>query len=243
MLDGQIVCRDRRCGKEEISVANRYFFYPINGAGLTQLAIFLGIPFLIGVLTMAAGPFGIFIGIPGIVIMLVIDAYMAWYVCECIRDSGNGGVRAPDVIASSPDLWEVVAQLLQIFACYAFFLAPMVFYYSYTKRLDGVFWALGGYAGFFFPMGLLAVTMFDSISGLNPILFIGSILRVFLSYCILVSALVATTGLIWWLSVSMQAMGLRTILIRITATYLILVAAHLLGRFYYWKANKLNWDV
>ncbi|MDO8304107.1 MAG: hypothetical protein Q7T18_12800 [Sedimentisphaerales bacterium] len=230
-------------GKRKFPWPIDIFLYPTNGAGLTQLAIFLGIPFLIGILTMVAGPFGMFIGIPGIVVMIVINAYMAWYVCECIRDSGNGGVRAPDVLVGSPDLWEVGSQLFQIFACYVFFLAPMIFYFGFTKRFDTVFWALGSYAIFFFPMGLLAVTMFGSLSGLNPILLIGSIVRVFFSYCIMIAGLTAVTCLFVFLHLRMPRAGAGQFIIRCADTYLVLVTAHLLGRFYYWKADKLNWDV
>jgi hypothetical protein len=219
------------------------FLYPTSGAGLTQLGIFLGIPFLIWVLTVATGPFGMFIGMPGIIVMLIIYAYMGWYVCECIRDSGNGGVRAPDVLTACSDPWEVFCQLLKIAACYAFFLTPMIIYLGLAKRYDTVFWVLAGGAAFFFPMGLLAVTMLESLGGLNPILLIGSMVRVFFSYCVMVVGLAAVLFLIVVFAWKMETMGVTRIIAHCVGTYLLLVAAHLLGRFYYRKAAKLNWDV
>jgi hypothetical protein len=231
-------------GKRPLPWPIDIFLYPTNGAGLTQLAIFVGVPFLIGLLSMLLGPvFGVLVAAPGMIVIFVINAYMVWYVCECIRDSGNGGVRAPDVIAAAPDPWEALGQLLRIAACYVFFLAPMFVYVGFTKRFDTVFWSLGAYAAFFFPMGLLAITMFDSVNGLNPILLIASILSTFFSYCIMVTGLAAVVFLMGLLSVTMTVAGIGQFFVRCVGTYLILVMAHLLGRFYYRNAAKLNWDV
>ena len=58
----------------------------------------------------------------------------------------------------------------------------MLLYFLYTGRTDWIFWALMAFGGFLFPMGLLAVIMFDSFSALNPVIIIGSIFSAFLSY-------------------------------------------------------------
>jgi hypothetical protein len=94
-------------------------------------------------------------------------------------------------------------------------------------------------------MGLLAVSLFDSFSGLNPILIIGSIFSTFFRYfgivlvfyipiVFIVASLIAFPRLM---------LGLRGLVFRFVCGYLLLVAGHLLGRFYYRNEEKLYWDV
>ena len=97
----------------------------------------------------------VLISIPGFVINIVIFLYTYWYYCECIRDSSEGGLRAPGVLVNSPTLGDMFFQLLKIIGCFLFFGAPMLIYFKYTGECDVVFWSLCGCACFFFPMGLL----------------------------------------------------------------------------------------
>jgi hypothetical protein len=119
----------------------------------------------------------------------------------------------------------------------------MLIYYIYTRQTDTVFWALLACGLFFFPMGLLAVVLFDSFSGLNPILLIGSILSTFLPYFAMIvvfgSAVflfiekVPDTGNSLVLAFVSQCVGL----------YLAIVVAHLLGWFFHHFEQELNWEV
>ena len=92
-------------------------------------------------------------------------------------------------------------------------------------------------------MGVLVVFMFGSISALNPILIIGSIVDTFLPYCSLVLFLYVASWLIKmtiailppFLPVSLISRGLYI--------YLAMVSAHLLGWFYWWYKEKLDWEV
>jgi hypothetical protein len=78
------------------------FLYPISLPGLTILAIIIVVPLLIDIAVVLLGPFGFFIGIPGLIVKIIIGGYVYWYFGECIRDSAAGGVRAPETMAKTP---------------------------------------------------------------------------------------------------------------------------------------------
>jgi DNA-directed RNA polymerase subunit RPC12/RpoP len=106
------------------------------------------------------------------------------------------------------------------------------------------------FAAVFFPMTVLSVIMFDSLRGLNPILIIRSIFKTFVPYCgliILLCVLAAPVLLMRKFFID-QVLGggiykFPPYIIGVLSLYLILVAAHLLGRFYWKYEEKLNWEV
>jgi hypothetical protein len=114
-----------------------------------------------------------------------------------------------------------------------------------------VFWLLLAYGAFFFPMGLLACIMFDSISGLNPILLIGSIFSTFFQYCglvLLISGIVLGFRAIPTIQTDDAQSNTVTMILLGNVFYLIMlyitfVVANLLGRFYWRYEEKLNWEV
>jgi hypothetical protein len=203
----------------------------------------------------------------GILIKIALRLFLLWYVCECIRDSALGGLRTPETIANPPGLgelfragfvWLVFWGPLIIYSLYkypplrifvAIFTLPEGFssrdVFVYIIQNDRTLLLLLFWAIYFFPMGLLAVSLFDSFSGLNPILIIGSIFSTFFRYfgivlafhipiVFIVASLIVFPGLM---------LGLRGLVFRFVCGYLLLVTGHLLGRFYYRNEEKLYWDV
>lgn len=218
------------------------FLYPISTAGLITLGIIILIPLLINIAAGLLGPFGLFVWVPGFFINIVISLYFLWYVAECIRDSAEGGIRAPETMANAPGISELLWQWLRLLVCLLLFAGPMGYYFIKTNRTDTIFWSLLAYAVFFLPMGLLAVTLFDSIRGLNPLLLLGSIFSTFFTYCglILILGAVATTFIALPRMLSSEwAAFISGYLV----LYILLVAAHLLGRFYWRYQEKLNWNL
>jgi DNA-directed RNA polymerase subunit RPC12/RpoP len=224
------------------------FLYPMSVPGLVTLGIIIGIPLLIDITAMLFGIFGFFIAIPGLFAKIVVGLYLYWYIAECIRDSATGGLRAPETLGRAPGLGDMFLQLLEIVGCFALCFAPLLIYYQQTRNTDAIFWSLFAYAVFFFPMGLLSVVMFDSFSGLNPLLLIGSIFRTFFPYCAMVVALLLAGFLTTIITSAalQQSFVLALVLdflIRCIHPYLLLVTAHLLGRFYWRYQEKLRWEV
>jgi phage FluMu protein Com len=245
------------------------FLYPINKAGLTTMGLIIGVPIaitlimrLLGVMTLAYPPifvFFVFFGIIGWLFRVLISLFAYWYLCECIRDSADGGIRAPETMATTPGVGEVFWQFMKLVGCFIFFWAPLTGYiYSSGGRwlfilagnepVGSVFSPfiailLLAYAVFFFPMGLLSMVLFDSLDGLNPILIIGSILSTFFQYCGLILLFFAISALsIISVAILPQLWFLR-LFSNVTLLYMAMVYTHLLGRFYWRYQEKLNWDV
>ncbi|MFB0524784.1 MAG: hypothetical protein ACETVZ_04545 [Phycisphaerae bacterium] len=232
------------------------FLYPVSKAGLITIAVIIALRLItdIAAVLLLCCIFG---GILGLILRIVIVySYMYWYFSECIRDSAAGSLRAPETLM--PGLSDMVWHWFRLFACYAFFLGPVTFYSGYTyfssmQMNSVIFWSMLTYGVFFFPIGILAVVMFDSVNGLNPVLLIRSIVSTFLQYCglvILFYGLGVLFGILLYMVVSilprfgvLSYMFLAYILFNIFFLYVLLIAAHLLGRFYWRYEEKLNWEV
>ena len=220
------------------------FLYPFSVPGLKSLAIFIGVPLLINILgTILPIQLSCLFFLVTMVINIVIFFYIYWYFTECVRDSADGGVRAPEGLGATPGFIGMFWQAVNVIGCLVVFFVPFVFYMLFTKKPDIIFWLLLIYAVFLFPMGLLAVVMFDSAIGLNPRLLIRSISSTFFPYCGLVLLFVTPVVLIGMLHAELQESQLWSSILRSVATYLVLVGAHLLGRFYWRYQNKFNWKV
>lgn len=227
------------------------FLYPTSTSGLINLGIFWILPILLG-LAARILPIPFIWGIAS----LIVVSYMCYFFMECIRDSASGGIRAPENIASMPDMGDTVTQVLEIVASVVIFWGPLgaylmykVFWQSveanspYDPKTDTFFWLLLGYGIFFFPMGLLALAMFNSTSAFNPFLWIASIFSTFFQYCGMVLFFCILGWLFSRIVASFQQSLFFSYLFGAAFIYLAMVAAHLLGRFYYLNSRKLNWEV
>lgn len=215
-----------------------------------HLGIFTIIPFVLSLIGILLGPFSMAMAFPSLLINIAIGLYICWYITECVRDSAKGGQRAPEAFAMS-GLGEMWSQSLHIIGCYLIFLGPALFYSVFSNETDIVFWLLLIYGAFFFPMGLLACIMFDSVGGLNPLLLIGSIFSTFFQYCglvLLISGIVLGFRAIQTTRTSdIQQETITTIVIGAISSlilfYIAFVVAHLIGRFFWRNQEKLNWEV
>ncbi len=220
------------------------FLYPFNAAGLTILAIVIISPMLVDIVAVLLGPFGFMVKVAGFVfIKIPVFLYAYWYYCECIRNSAQGQIRAPETVAITPDIGELIARLFKIVFCCALFFLPVYIYFRQTGQQDWIFWSLITYGCFFFPMALLAVVMFDSLSGLNPIVIAGSILSTFFWYCALL-LLFSSFGILFTLIIKLvPSLTFIPYIYKAVNMYWIMVCAHLLGRFYWRYSDKLRWEV
>ncbi|MFC1676405.1 hypothetical protein ACFL3G_05005 [Planctomycetota bacterium] len=258
--------------------------YPTGKPGLIILGIIIGLPLLIKLLTrvmqyvaLAIPPFYVFavLLLPvSIFVNITVALYLYWYLAFCVRDSAEGNLRAPDVLAGSASLGEMFWQLGKLLACFIFFILLIYLYIAGVKKVDLSFgWFLFSaiflipielpeviYGDivfqfvlfcivFLFPMTLLAVVMFDSLSAFNPILIIGSVFKTFFQYvglvllfCGICVPIVITRRIVSMRSVS-PAMLILPYIARAASIYLLMVGAHILGRFYWRYQEKLNWEV
>jgi hypothetical protein len=230
------------------------FLYPMNAAGLTVLLICVGIPFILRVLLKFAMIMCIYVPVLLIfwVLFIVVHwaalalllTYINWYVCECIRDSARGSIRAADTTAATPGLGDLIAQAFQVIVCLLFCLAPALIYLVKTRQADATMWTLYAVGGFLFPMALLAVVMFESLRAMSPVLVVPSIFSTFFQYVVLVPVFYTGGALL----IGAFALILHPVLwhlsyvLQFAAYCLLLTLAHLLGRFYWKYEERLNWE-
>ena len=218
------------------------FLYPICIPCLQTLGIIIIIPLLINLAVGLLGPYGLFVLVPGFFIDFVIGLYFLWYLAKCIHDSAEGGIRAPETLANAPSLGELFIQLFRLFICILIFAGPVGYYYIKTNRTDTTFWCLLALAVFFLPIGLLSVTLFESIRGLNPFLLIGSVFSTHFIYFALIVILWAIALSVIF-TIKMLQSKWAVFLSIYFVMYISLIVAHLVGRFYWRFQKQLNWDV
>jgi hypothetical protein len=234
------------------------FLYPMNPWGLTSLGVFVFgsalvkfVGFLLGRSLLDLGEFARVIGWPAAIVLAILrgifHAYMFWYFGLCIRDSAAGGVRAPSILTLSggDDLSDMAMEMLRLACGIVICIGPALAYNGLTEKSDIYFWLIMSVGVFFLPMAVLAVVMFGSLEGLNPILIISSMLRSFIEYLGAVVAFYVPLAIVGFFGV-VRIFGtsdLSALVTKLVVVYLLLVAAHLLGRFYWRYQEKLNWEV
>lgn len=231
------------------------FCYPANRPGLSTLGVMVGVPLVMIGLSLAsyslmpAAPVLIFVIVPlimaamaGTLIMLL---YFLWYLCTCVRDSAAGGLRAPETLGQTPGAVELLGQLFQVGICVGVFLglySSLTYGVSLSPIIHRLFC---GTLVFCFPLCLLSVISMESLGGMNPFLLLRTLVRVFLPYCGLVTLLSVLHGSALWgmgLSQADRALNVPWALgVGAVEAYLLLVSAHLLGRFSWKNRNRLDW--
>lgn len=237
-------------GKRKLPWPIDILLYPTSPSGLVTIGVLVIAPLILQLVQMfVAGALRHYAGLLFFIFYIMLYGYMFQYFVECIRDSAAGGRRAPETMTMMVNAGDLFWEFLKLVACCAVFLAPVFVYNGYmiymeTEPNSIVFWSLWAYAIFFFPIGILAVTMFGSVNALNPILLICSIISTFVQYCVLL-VFFAAIGLLAVLMFSLiPRWGVLAVMISSALAYwLLFTAGHLLGRFYWRYQGKLNWEV
>lgn len=245
--------KDESEGKRRLPWLIDIFLYPANKSGLVILGIIITIRWFsiivirsLGYATPALSP-SVVIVVPlisiSILVRVILYLYFYWYLCECVRDSAEGGLRAPETVNRTPGLGEML-WLLRSSVCLLLFAGPVLGYYFSAHKTDTTFWVLFVFGVLFLPIGFLAFVMFDSVlSGLNPILLVGSIGRVFLPYCAMILIFIVVGFFVFNNLQDVDFTLLQKFIIHCVVLYLLMVLAHLLGWFYHRYRQQLNWDV
>ena len=175
-------------------------------------------------------------------------AYALYYFAECIRTRAAGDRHVPDYWMNPGDSskWDCLSQMFDMVGCIALCFCPVSVYYIVREQVDVAYWLLLAGGGFVFPMVLLAVVLFDSLSALNPILIGGSILRTFVPYCGMVALLCG--GVLLSVTIGFPLNGFHPLpmvpfLLWLVQLYMIFVAIAVLGSFYRRHKDRLDWAV
>ncbi len=245
------------------------FLYPLTISGLVNMGIIFFAPFLIGI----AARFLLWFFFVGPVIILFLYAlyvgYVLYYLRLCVIDSSKGHLRAADIqYWQWPDKSDLLSQFLMVLASIAVCFCPAALFFILTEQTDIIFWFLLGLGLFFFPMSFLMVCLFDSVDSLNPFSIIKSIYNTFLPYLPLVVPFCLLTlichfllpalprwrnaandysvleGILRYLAIFIHYLvSFRFVGRMVVLFYLTMIAAHLLGRFYWLRKHELKWGL
>lgn len=216
------------------------FLYPISASGVLHIAVFTFLPLFVSFLVgLVPEPHFVWLAYP---VYIVFVGYLFYYFSSCVLDSAKGGFRAVDINVQTAtfDIWDCFSEIFLMLACIAICSLSAVVYYIVVRRTDLLFWILAACGIFFLPMTLLRGIMFDSFDALNPISIIISILKTFLSYCGLVVFFCGIGGFVVFI---LPRLGIWRLVCSAIRIYLLFVTAHLLGWFYWWHKDKLDWGL
>ena len=217
------------------------FLFPISPLSVVVLLLCLAVPIMLRIVLFSLGPFmPMFLPFAWIT-LIMLYLYAFWYFSASISHSAEGQIRAPSAAIDAPGIWDMLLNVFRAIICLLCFFFPMIFYLGRTQTFDTIFWLLFAFGVFMFPMGLLAVTVLDSFAGLNPVRIVGSALKTLLPYSCIV-AIYFGIGFLLTLAGPFWRQGREIFYISIAGIfYLLLVAGHLLGRFYFKYQDKLSW--
>jgi len=238
-------------GQRRLPAPLDILLYPTSGAGLVSIAVIGGFPLLTYLIERSL-PFGVpLVGLPFLLIGLAIGLYAGWYFAECVYDSAKGGTRAPVAFGGLVGLGEMWSRVVYLAAVYIVYVLPAVIYGGFLGRIDAILSGLLAWAIVFFPVGLLAMVILDSTSALNPFFLLASIFRTFFGYLGVLVLMAILAGLFWIIPGYLaprpeegQQMPFWLVVLGIvTTTYVPFVFAHVLGRFYWCHADRLDWGL
>jgi hypothetical protein len=222
--------------KSFIELLPSVFIYPFIGNGkyiLTAGVIFYWLADFVSSM----------IFIFGALISVFVGGYLCAYIMKIINSSANGDDEAPDW----PDfrnMQDILVPIFEVVGTGILCFAPAIIYgFLYHSLSDPVLWVLVGLGILYYPMSLIAVSLFNSVNGLNPAIVITSIMRVPFEY------LIACLMFVLVVVVSAYVQGLFDIPVpfigsfigEFFALYFIMVQMRILGIMYYSNQKRLNW--
>ncbi len=174
--------------------------------------------------------------------------YLSAYLLSIIVSTSDERDRLPDW-PTLTDWWmDIVRPFLLILGTVVFCLLPSVAVIVVGTRLQvEALWlqlVLLGAGLLYLPMGLVAVAIFDSVSGLNPLRVIPGIFKTFGGYLLasLVLAMLVTLRLLAGFLLDLISVPVLGSLVEgFISFYLLVVEMRILGLFYRANMKRLNW--
>jgi pSer/pThr/pTyr-binding forkhead associated (FHA) protein len=224
------------------------FLYPFKGDGMILLATGTICYAIIN----AASFFAQFAFLYGMVVILMVTVFATGYLICYLQRILTSSAIGEDEMPDWPDFSgfsDILGPFLQflgtVAACFLPALAVSLFV-AHDNPWAGpgkVAATLFGCACF--PMAFLAVSMFDSVAALNPLLIFPSILRIPLQYVVTVLLLAGVLALRWKGEAFLERLLPLPFLVRIVygfaGLYLLTVEMRILGLLYLANKDRLGW--
>lgn len=208
-------------------------FYPLSGGGLMML--------FFGAFIAIAAAAGAAVFAPLLLIALGCSGYLIKYFFTIVQASGNGEDELPDWPVWGDFFGACILPLFQFVLLHLVAFGPATFLAIQSPESPAAL-AAGVAGAIYFPMGLLGVSIDQSITGLNPLRAVTSMLKTPVHYFFtlvgLALAVSASAGL--RAAVGPQgAIGLG--LAAFTYMYFLAVEARILGLLFFANRERLDW--
>ena len=216
------------------------FSYPFQGSGIVVL--------------LGGGIFFWLLSYVPILGWFVTLGFISAYMLRVINHSGDGKDELPDWDGFY-NYWDsVIRPTFLVVGTFAFCFAPVILHTSFSismditgndLMIDPLWWILllGGL--FYYPMGLLAVAMFNSGAALNPLLVLRSIFRVFPHYmvaCGILAIVLVASSIADRIGNPLVAIPIvGPVLVISLSLYFLTVEMRILGLIYHANRVKLEW--
>lgn len=225
------------------------FKYPFKGDGI--ILLITGTLFYFGM--DSARFFARFAGLFGLVAILIITIFGFGYLFSYMRRIITSSALGEDLMPDWPEFsdWgsDIIAPLLQFIATILVCFGPAI---------GLTIWATGGQdivalaiipavilGCIYFPMGFLAVAMFDTVAALNPLYIVPAIVRVPLEYAVvwLIFGVIIGVGFIrdLVLDVVIPLPIVPAIISGFLGLYFLTVEMRILGLMYFAKKDRFGW--
>jgi len=184
----------------------------------------------------------------GLMIFVGTTGYWTAYAQKVASSSAQGEDEPPTWPDFSDYFQDIIIPFFQGAALFFFYLAPFFAALAWLPKDEPTTLLIAGalllLALFLMPMAWLAVSVHESIAGLNPLFVIPSILRVPGQYSVVVILLIFVVGLnmaLEWMFDRMRVPILPWLLSSFISLYFMMVMCRMLGAMYYRNRETLAW--
>ena len=230
------------------------FRYPMKADGW----ILLIVGTILFLVLDGVGYLGKFVPFYGVALVGVIGMFGAGYLFAYLRLILNASALGEDEMPDWPEMTGVISAFFELLGTVCFCFAPAIGLTLYAAYMGAhgnnespsiwLGWAIAAsliLGCLYFPMAFLAMAMFDSIGGVNPLLVIPSIAKVLKDYLLTVVMFGLILILRWlamkYLKVVLPVPLLPTFVSDLVGLYLMTVEARVLGLLYRENKSELGW--
>ncbi len=228
------------------------FIYPVTGRGkyiILGFVVLLAIMYSVRlILKSVLGMTGMYVGIAFIGIGAILGMYFCCYMLKVVGSSAGGEDDPPDWPDVSDPWGDLVHPLLLMLSSVVLAFAPAILcrllgHYYGLPHMQTLMWCfiVGGLL--YLPMELLAVSLMESVAGLNPIVVVSSIFRVGAPYLVacLMMVLVFVLGVLTFQYIFPHVPVLGGVLAPGLIMYLLMAQMRILGLIYRYHEDRLGW--
>jgi hypothetical protein len=185
----------------------------------------------------------------GLIALLILAVGVTGYLFTWLKDVAAASARAEAQLPGWPEITspaDFVVPFGQYLALMLFSFGPLLVWLIWNPDFGGV-WVpiLLGLAGtFYLPMAFLGIAQADSIAGINPLVLVPSIVRIFGHYFVawmLVTFLFCVQLGGKYLADLIAIPLITTFAVEFFTLYLLVVTARVLGMIYFIHRDDLDW--